>query len=67
MQNTNSSFCRWLKPAADGGIGINSPVAEQIYIYSVTGRLLYRFDKPAGAFTLSRLRAFALYCYPTPN
>ena len=27
---------------------INSPVAERIYIYSVTGRLLYSFDKPVG-------------------
>ena len=59
MQNTNSPFSRWLKPTADGGIGINSPVAERVNIYYITGRLLDSFDKPADAFILSRLRAFA--------
>ena len=31
---------------------LDSPAAEHINIYSVTGTLLYGFDKPAGAFTL---------------
>jgi hypothetical protein len=30
---------------------LDSPAAEHINIYSVTGMLLYGFDKPAGAFT----------------
>ena len=53
MTDINSPFCRWLKPAVYGGIGINSPFAERMNIYSVTGRLLYGFDKPAGAFDIS--------------
>jgi hypothetical protein len=35
----------------NGTIEINTPVAERINIYAVTGTLLYSFDKPAGAFT----------------
>jgi hypothetical protein len=30
---------------------MDSPAAERIHVYSVTGTLLYSFDKPAGAFT----------------
>ena len=30
---------------------MDSPAAERIHVYSVTGALLYSFDKPAGAFT----------------
>ncbi|MDR0613407.1 MAG: leucine-rich repeat protein [Dysgonamonadaceae bacterium] len=33
---------------------LDSPAAEHINIYSVTGTLLYGFDKPAGAFTVHR-------------
>jgi uncharacterized protein YjdB len=36
---------------ANGRLYVNSPAAERISIYSVTGTLLYSFDKPAGAFT----------------
>ena len=44
----------------NGRLHVSSSAAERINVYSVTGRLLYSFDKPAGAFTLSRLRTFAL-------
>ncbi|MDR0613044.1 MAG: cadherin-like beta sandwich domain-containing protein [Dysgonamonadaceae bacterium] len=37
---------------ANGWLHVNTPAAERINIYSVTGTLLYSFDKPAGAFTL---------------
>ena len=37
---------------ANGWLHADSPAAERINIYSVTGTLLYSFDKPAGAFTL---------------
>ena len=51
---------RQLKLTASGGIiEIDSPAAERINIYSVTGTLLYGFDKPAGAFRLS-----AVPCHP---
>ena len=36
---------------ADGRLYVDSPAAERINIYSVTGTLLYGFDKPAGVFT----------------
>jgi hypothetical protein len=39
-----------------GRLHVNSPATEQINVYSVTGTLLYSFNKPAGAFTLSRFR-----------
>jgi hypothetical protein len=31
---------------------INSPVSEQIDVYSIGGALLYRATKPAGAITI---------------
>ncbi|MDR0612570.1 MAG: cadherin-like beta sandwich domain-containing protein, partial [Dysgonamonadaceae bacterium] len=36
---------------ANGRLYVNSPATEHINIYSVTGKLLYSFYKPAGAFT----------------
>ena len=38
---------------ANGRLHVDTPAAERINIYSVTGTLLYSFDKPAGAFRLS--------------
>ncbi|MDR0613026.1 MAG: cadherin-like beta sandwich domain-containing protein [Dysgonamonadaceae bacterium] len=35
----------------NGWLHVDSPAAERINIYSVTGTLLYGFDKPAGAST----------------
>ncbi|MDR0613800.1 MAG: cadherin-like beta sandwich domain-containing protein, partial [Dysgonamonadaceae bacterium] len=45
--------------SANGRLHVNTPAAERINIYSVTGTLLYGFDKPAGAFRLS-----AFSCHP---
>ena len=47
---------------ANGRLYVNSPATERINIYSVTGTLLYSFDKPAGAFTLHPL-PFTLHRY----
>jgi uncharacterized protein YjdB len=50
----------------NGTIEINTPAAERINIYSVTGTLLYSFDKPAGAFTF-HLSPFTLSPFhPSP-
>ncbi|MDR0613983.1 MAG: cadherin-like beta sandwich domain-containing protein, partial [Dysgonamonadaceae bacterium] len=38
---------------ANGRLHVDTPAAERVNIYSVTGTLLYSFDKPAGAFRLS--------------
>jgi hypothetical protein len=42
--------------ASDGSIYINSPVAEQIDVYSTSGALLYRATKPVGATTIHPTR-----------
>jgi hypothetical protein len=39
--------------ASAGTVYINSPVSEQIDVYSIGGALLYRSTKPAGATTIS--------------
>jgi hypothetical protein len=41
---------------SDGSIYINSPVPEQIDVYSIGGALLYRTTKPAGAATIDTTR-----------
>jgi hypothetical protein len=42
--------------ASDGSIYINSPVPEQIDVYSIGGALLYRTTKPAGGATINTTR-----------
>jgi hypothetical protein len=41
--------------ASGGTVYINSPVSEQIEVYSIGGALLYRRTKPAGSITIDHL------------